>query len=153
MDFSIDPLRLDRECLKQANAYFDVAKDLAEARRTYDALQSELQVLKADLDLAIRKDPAKYDLDKVTESTVASAVTVAKEVVELNQEIRAARYEMDVLTGALEAMQHRKRALEKLVDLHLSNYYSEPQLTKEGREAVDDANKTSLRRRVGVRKK
>lgn len=151
-DFSIDEMRLDREWKQQADRYFEVATELADARRTHDELEVGLKVLKAEVDIDARKNPAKYGLEKTTDSSIASVVTQDKRVVILQDEAREARHRVDILSGALEALQHRKRALEKLVDLHLSNYYSTPVTDAESQEAINDMQHKVVRRRAGVRK-
>ncbi len=152
-DFSIDEMKLDREWLGQAESYFRFASKLANAKRSYDEADNDVKVLKAELELAIRSNPSQYGLDKVTEGVVAAAVLVQPEYKKSMEELRDHRHAVDIFSAAVEAMQHRKRALEKLVDLQLSNYYAAPVASKENREAVDEMNKATTRRRIGVKRK
>lgn len=151
-DFSIDEMRLDREWNQQAARYFEVATELADARREYDELEAGLKVLKAEIDLDVRKNPDKYGLDKTTEGIVSSVVTKDSRVTIAHDEVRDARHRVDILSGALEALQHRKRALEKLVDLHLSGYYAAPTTDAKSQEEINDMQHKVVRRRAGVRK-
>lgn len=152
-DFSIDEMQLDKEWNGQAERFFRMASKLANAKQEYEELENAFKVTKAELELDIRSDPQKYGLDKTTEATVAATVLVQRQYSEAATQVREARHAVDILSAAVEAMQHRKRALENLVSLHLANYYAVPQTTAGNHEELDEMTRTRVRRKAGTRRR
>ena len=152
-DLSIDENALDVEWNNQSEKYYEVATDLANARQELDAASNELKLVNAELDLDIRSNPAKYGVAKVTEGSIESAITVHPEHQSALLSVRTAKHRVDILTGAVEAMQQRKKALEKMVDLFLANYHSAPKVRNQvSSEAMTEGKKVALRRK-GIKKK
>ena len=58
----IDQLRLDQEWLHQPRLYFEMAQELADAQLEQNRADSDLKLVAAELDLAIRENPAKFKL-------------------------------------------------------------------------------------------
>jgi hypothetical protein len=56
------------------------------------------------------------------------------------------RHKASVLKVAVTALDQRKKALEKLVDLHGQDYFSTPRAKGENREKMEELE-TSLRRK------
>src|SRR5690606_17538811 len=83
LDTSIDEQALDVEWLQQADLMRKYASYAAATKRYMDELKERLEVERARLDLEIRKDPAKYGIEKVTESAIQSAILMQPEYQEL----------------------------------------------------------------------
>jgi len=143
----IDELRLDKECLRQPELYFQFAEELADAKRDLDEAQTDLKVIEAELALDIRKDPESYKLDKVTEASVAAAIPLQKEYKDQQVIVRKKRHRVDVLTGAIVALEHKKRSLTLLVNLHGQNYFADPikGSDERGRAKVAEDGKKAVR--------
>ena len=124
--FEIDPNELDREWVRQPGLYHKYAVDLADARRDFEQAKTALDIAAADVDSVIRSKPEKFGLEKVTESGVKAAVLSSREYKSATDAVHAARHRVDVLQAAVTTLDHRKKALENLVDLRLANYFSEP---------------------------
>lgn len=123
-DMPIDEGSLDMEWLDQPNRFLAYAQAESDAKRAYDEAREALEYQKAIMDRKIRKDPDKYGLEKVTESVVAAAVRENTE-----QEVRQVletRYEWDMCSKAVTAMDMRKKALENLVKLLGLGYFAAP---------------------------
>ncbi len=147
--FSIDIRELDVEWLEQPKMVGECSKRLAVAKRYLEAARNALELCKARAARAIRQNPKKYELSKVTDETVKEAVIIQKSVWSATEEVTKWRYRVDVLTGALNALEHRKRALENLVDLHGRDYFSAPRARSEaGQTYVSDVKKNAARRRA-----
>lgn len=125
-DLFIDPDKLDEEWLRQPVLYLYYGERLADAQRDVDAVKEELDVLKASVDREARVHPAKYGIDKVTESAVSAAVTRNEGIIAKSKELVDARHTVGVLKAAVEAMSQRKKALEKLSDLFIFGWNAEP---------------------------
>ncbi len=134
-DPSIDPGNLDKEWLTQPRLYYQWAAMAAEARREHEEARRAVDVARADAAMTIRSDPAAYGIEKVTEAQIAAAVELAQDVRDAEQDAINLRHRVDVVGAAVAALDHRKRALENLVELFLANYYAEPR----AREAATNA--------------
>ena len=123
----IDQLRLDQEWLHQPRLYFEMAQELADAQLEQNRADSDLKLVAAELDLAIRENPAKFKLpDKPLEAAIKSAVLKSKSYFERQELLFKTKHRVDVLQAAVVALEHRKRSLTLLVQLHLANYFSDP---------------------------
>ena len=147
LDLQIDPHRLDDEWVAQVPLYHQWAAELADARRDSELEKSSLEVTKAELYLAVRTNPAAYALEKVTEAALAATVAIQKGYVEAQKKVIKARHRVDVTEAAVKALDHRKTALSKLVDLFLADYFSRPWASEGGRERMGEVEKRAVRRK------
>lgn len=125
-DLAIDPAILDEEWLRHPQLFMQYSEELANAIEERDYAKDRLDVKKAELDADIRKDPDEYGISKVTEAVVAG--TVAIEIAEATEtdEFRAANKRVALLQGAVRAFEHRKKALENLVQLNIAGFFAGP---------------------------
>jgi hypothetical protein len=135
---AFDKHRLDEEWEKQPRMVEEVVKKLADARRDHDEKKAELEVVVAELDFAIRSNPGKYGLEKITESAIKTIIPSRKKYKEAHNAVLDAKHLVDVLSGAMTVLEHRKRALENEVTLHLANYFSSPRKTRVKVRTRDD---------------
>ena len=126
----IDKDRLDTEWAGQAGLFYDHAMQLAEAKLNQASAKTNVDLVEADLSLKIRSNPDQYGLGKVTEAAIKDTVTTHPAYAKAVAEGYEARYETDVLQAAVDALEHRKRALESLVQLHGMSYFSQPKERK-----------------------
>lgn len=127
----IDEANLDREWAGQADRYMEFAEHAAAASALVDELKDRLGVEEAEAEERIRNSN-----DDMKEAAVKAAVLLDRRVRDAKAKLNATKKELALVRGAVDAMDHRKRALENLVQLHLSNYRSTPRIRDEGaREA------------------
>ncbi len=148
----IDPYRLDKEWVEQPVLYHEHAVAAVVARKVWEQAKARLEVVKAEIDIEIRRDPDAYELPKVTETVIASAVTSQKIVQEAVKRVIDAKEDLGYIEAALTALDHRKKALEKLVELETRDYHSEPRAKGDAKEVMDQVKKQIVRRR-GQRRK
>jgi len=144
----IDPLRLDKEWLGQATLYFEYSQQLADARKEADAAKVEMDLTQSELELKIRENPTKFGLkDKPTEANIKAAIPSRPRYKEAQAVYFNARHKVDVLTGAVVAIEHRKRALTMLVDLHRCGYFADPKnsASADARESMAEEHKKAAR--------
>ena len=140
----IDEHHLDREWGKQARTYFEWADKLANARMKWDQAKAARDVVRAETYQKIKSKPENYDLPKVTESAVEMLVTLQDAVQEAEQAIITAKHDMDVLQAVVEALEHKKKALEMRVHLYISGWHAEPRTPKGATQ--DDVDKVTTPR-------
>jgi hypothetical protein len=144
--FAIDPHRLPEEWIAQPRFYRQYADRLADARKDVEEAKAALDLADAELDRDIRSDPRVFcpDLEpgkKPTETAIANAKIISTRHQRANTRCIDAKHKADVLGGWLTALDHRKKALEKLVDLHLADLRAEPresQFARDNREQATD---------------
>lgn len=140
-DFEIDPYRLDEEWVEQPRLYHMYAVELAEARKDLEEAKRMRDVAKAEADKLVRNEPERFGLSKVTENAIKETIPTVPEVQQAEKEVIEARYAMDIAEAAVGAMDHRKRALEGLVSLHLADYFSKPKVPKGAEEGIGESKR------------
>lgn len=138
----IDRELLDREWLKQPVLMFGASTILAELRQRVDHLKMELEVLECEIDAEVRSDPESFDIAKVSEKAIEKVVRTHPRVRAAAKRLSDARFEQDKAQAFLSALDHRKRALEKLVDLYLAGYFSEAKTSSAGNELLHDMGRS-----------
>jgi len=127
----INPNELDIEWVGQPKKYMVIAEKTVDARAETDALKLRLEELQSKIDSAIRANPAKYGLDKITEGGVLSAIKRHPKFLAVSKELLVAKKKLGLCEQVLSALDHRKKALENLVYLHGQSYFSKPRESEE----------------------
>jgi len=156
--FDIDKTRLDEEWVNQPKLFFKYAAELALAQKKESEARAARETIKAELSKKIRKDPGKFGLDKATEAALTNVMMTLTEFKEAQAKLLRLRYRVGLIQAAVNALHHRKSALERLVMLHGQNYFSTPITerilpTDPLQEVIDDALKFNARDRTMKKKK
>ena len=142
----IDEAHLDKECIRLPSDYLKWAHKSADAKRDVDEAKNALEVAEADASRDIRENPARYGLEKVTEKAIGECLATAPSY---QAKVRAhieAKHKAEMVQAVVWALEHKKRTLTLLVELHGMGYFSQPKVSAKGREAVDDMLKKNMRR-------
>lgn len=145
----IDLNNLEVEWQEQPKLFFKWARKLANARRVLDEAKAEQDLVMADLDAEIRAKPKKYGLnaEKVTEPAIKKTIMTQEEYTDAQTKVINAKHDVGLYEAGVEALNHRKRALEKEVELFGMDYFSMPRVSgKTGQEAKRKLDR-SVRRR------
>lgn len=132
--FEIDLNALDVAWVEQPKIYHKYASRLADAKRDAEQAKTAVDVVYSTLDAGIRENPARYGVAKITEPAIKAAVLQHRKYKAAVQASIDAKHAVDVLAAAVSTLEHKKRALENLVDLRLADYFSEPRQKRGGRE-------------------
>lgn len=143
--FEIDKNQLDLEWQRQPGLFHKYATQLADAKREFEQAKTATDVAAANADSIIRETPAKFGIEKVTEAAVKAAVVSHPGYARAVAKMHEARHAVDILQAAVTTLDHRKKALENLVDLRLADYFSEPRAR--GNAAADMAARVERRTR------
>jgi hypothetical protein len=136
-----DDLRIDKdsleECLvKQPELYAKWSTIWADATQERDQSKERLNIVRADLDMKIRKSWDILGFDKKpTDMAINTWICAHNDYRKANFELIQKTHAVNVLEAAKWAFQHRKDALDNLVKLYLNNYYSDSKAV--GQEARD----------------
>jgi hypothetical protein len=145
-DMRIDAESLDYEWLRQADLYAKYGRMKATAMRRHDQLNAEFDLMSAELDSKVRSAPEKYGIAKITETAIKSSILCVPEYQEKLTQIRDAALEVELLAVAIRTLEHKRSALENLVRLAVSNYFSLPSIPHNLSELVN--TKESARQKM-----
>ena len=134
----IDEDRLDREWARQADLFHDAALKLADARLALEEAEAEFALVEAEQDREVRLHPQTFGLEKVTDKAVANAVVRSTPYGAAQKQVIERKHAADVLKALVDALSHKKAALEYLTRLRLSDFYADPRNLgpREEREAA-----------------
>lgn len=152
--FTIDEGALDREWLQQPTLMYKYATRQAKSRMALTVAKNNLEAVAVRVAAAIRKNPGAFGIERATESAVSEAVKCSVKYEKALEAVTLAQFEHDAAGAAVTALDHKRKALENLVDLHGQDYFSAPRYKNEAsREAATDITKTKARRTLGHRAK
>lgn len=139
-DLHIDKDSLEECLVEQPNLYAKWSNAWAKAVRERDQAKEALNIVKADLDMKIRKSWDLYGFEKKpTDMAITTWIAAHEDYRAANFILIEATHAVNVLEAAKWAFQHRKDALDNLVKLFLSNYYAESRsVGSEAREMLAD---------------
>lgn len=142
----IDENALDREWCNQSQLALRHALKLAEARKDLDYAKADLDVVDSELDRKVRRTPEVFGIEKITEGVVQGWILRQKEHAEANKALIEAKYKVNIIQAVVDAIEHRKKALENLVQLHLASYFSEPKERGDAKGKMRDVERKTTRR-------
>ena len=111
LEVSIDPNALDTEWERQASLVMKCATEHADAIYERDKIKENIEFTRADLDSAIRKNPEKYGLTKITEGAVKSAIDKHPDFKDLQEQLHDANRTVNIFAGARSAFENKKKAI------------------------------------------
>lgn len=150
--FDLDETQLDKAWLDQARHFLEASLAVADRRADCDRAKALIDSVTAEVCLEIRKSPDEFDLDKATDKGVEAAATCNVRVKKAQEKYIVAKHALDRAVAVVNALEHRKRALENLVSLFGMNYYADPKArTKEDREEME--RRATVRNRGAVGRK
>lgn len=142
----IDEHNLDRECIRLPSDYLKFAHAAAEAKRDEAECKARLDVVEADLSKEIRANPTEFGIEKVTEGSLSATVLTLPQYQKALKRFQDAQYQSNLHQAVVWALEHKKRSLTLLVDLHGMGYFSSPKVSEKGRAAVQEMTKKKVRR-------
>ena len=147
-DVSIDPNSLDVEWQKQASLVHKYGILLSDAISERDKAKENLEIVRAEIDLDIRKNFKEYGLEKTTEGAISATILNEKDFIEAQETVHDANHNVNVLQSAKNALEHKKKALEYMTQLYLSGYWAEPKITSEAQEKYSEKDSEKIRKGI-----
>lgn len=142
----IDPDNLDKECINLPSQYLRHATKAAEFKRDVAELSAELDVVYSEIANDIRSDPTKYELEKVTEAAIKLIVPTLSKYKKAQAALDEARHKTELAQAVVWALECKKRSLTLLVELHGMGWFSNPKISRAGKEAVEQITQRHVRR-------
>lgn len=141
-DLKIDIHSLEIEWHDQPLKYCKWAEQAAEASYAYDLEKEKLDVLLAEKERQIRKDPESYGIEKLTDGAVKWAVSVDATVQTAKRRVIDAKRNLRLFEAAERSFDHRKRALESLTKLYTDKYYASPRIPGQAKAFISAENES-----------
>ncbi|HDZ27299.1 hypothetical protein LCGC14_1757850 [marine sediment metagenome] len=129
-DLQIDDYALDSEWDRQAALYMKWAEEYADAVLIRDRAKENVDLVRAELYQQIVSKADK----KPTESAIGNEIIQHDKYKEANNNYLEAKKNAEILAGAKEAMQHKKKALEGRTHLWIAGYNAEPKIPAEAKK-------------------
>lgn len=121
-----DKNSLDKEWIRQPEYMLHYLDEMAASRIKMDAAKENIDEIKASVDSDIRKNPRDYGLEKLTETVIANTLLLQDTVKKAQKQYLEAKEEYYKYSNIVQALEHRKAALENLVKLFGLGYYAQP---------------------------
>lgn len=148
--FHIDEDALDQEKVQATKDLREVGRLTTEAKRELALLEQELGLKKAKFMLKVRRHPKDYDLPDRPAVALVDAVVLCDPIIQaLITKIADAQRDYDDLRNALRTIEKKMSEVHDLIDLHKTNYYSDP----ERLARMEDKEKMAEQARHGIKKK
>jgi len=138
LDMEISPQDLDVEWLEQPKLMMKYTKKLAELREKRDLVKEEMELTRAELDREIRESPEEFGLEKINNDVVANTILTVEDYQKVSKKLIRANYEVNVMSGIVQAVEQRKQALENLVRLHGQQYFAGPTVPRNLKEELEN---------------
>lgn len=139
--------QLDKEWIGQPKLYFLWSEKLRKAKKRLEREERDFRLVQSDIDLKIRKDPKKFGLAAdAKEKAIANVVLQQKKYKKAQKEVFKKQDRVNTLRNVIAALDQRKKALEKLVDLFISQYFAAPKASEQSKDGVDNMLKRSARK-------
>lgn len=149
IDREVDVDELDVEWFEHTNmfgdysdAYAIASKKRDDAKLAVERAKENVDKVKAEIGLDIRANPNEYDLTKVTDASVEACIKTQDKYQKVMEDYFAAwekhnqaKYESDVLGGAVKTMEQRKFSLENAIRLMTMQYFDTPNEPKDDPKA------------------
>ena len=139
-DLHIDRDSLEECLVKQPELYAKWSTVWADATQERDRSKENLNIVRAELDMKVRKSWEILGFDKKpTDMAITTWICAHEKYRRANFELIRETHAVNVLESAKWAFQHRKDALDNLVKLFLSNYYADSKAVgQDAREMLRD---------------
>jgi len=149
-DLTIDAEMLDVEWVKQPRLYMKYSELSAQADKECQKAKENLDAVVAQLDSEIRKT-AQMNETKITEAAIRNTLILRPEYKKAFETYTEKTYQASIISAAVKAFEHRKKALESLVQLWIGSYFSGPKQPRDASsisDMVEQSARGKLRERM-----
>lgn len=129
-DLMIDPDILDILWVRHPNIYMKYSEAAALANDLVRKKKNDLEVIDARIDQELRI-AGEGKTTKMTADAVKAAITADDRHINALIEYNDALYKAELCGSAVKAMEHKKTALQNMVQLCLSGYFALPKIPRD----------------------
>lgn len=140
-DLKIDLERLEENLQGQAELVLKYGKEWAEKTAERDRAKENLSVIEAELDGFARANWGDISDTKMTEKSVLGYVLNEDKRKSAMEELISLTEEVNILSVAKSALEHRKKSLEGLVSLYIAGYWADPKVAKSSMDEITSSGR------------
>lgn len=126
----INKNELDEECIKQESFYHHHSCDEGDKSEEKDAAKTELEILKADVELEIRSmsidtinKTYKLSIDKITDNVIKALIISNPQVIAASREFDKVKHQHTKSLAIRKSLENRGKMINNLIQLFGQNYY------------------------------
>lgn len=137
LDIPLD--QLDAVAARIPKRMFDWGIALADIKKRVKQQQRRVKSVFAELDIAVRRNPQEYGLEKVTEASVTAVIEVNELYKEAVDRAIQLEYNKEVIENYLQSLSEMGREIRNLTELFAHMYWAKPNtsgMTKDSRVAA-----------------
>lgn len=165
-EVKIDLDNLHLEWNKQTHLYQKYSEEYARLVKVKKKTEERLDIVKAELDKDIRRNPVKFGVllyedskgntKPPTETMISNAILLQEKYQDANNNVIEAEYEVNVMKGVVKSFEQRKDGLTEEARLWGAGYYSTPnfpdgrqykEIIEKKKETVTTNTRKSLKRK------
>lgn len=135
-DMKIDPETLDIDWIRHPAKYMHYSEESAKANDRVRRFKHDLEVIDARLDQEIRIS-MEGEGKKITEASIKNMTTADERHLKATLDYNDALHEADLYSAAVKAMDHKKTALQALVQLWAGSYFAGPKTPRDLRKEMN----------------
>jgi len=144
----IDKDKLDEVVFTHADRYLEYAEQLEEARHGVEVAEAKLDVVKAEVEKEIRKFPKRFKLKlPIREASIKLEIVLHPRYQKFESRLIEKKHRRGILQAAVNALDHRKRMIEKGCDLFFAGYFGKPRVDPDEQAVLDYNRKKRLKKR------
>lgn len=125
-DLKINPQELDVEWLRQPEIFHKYSNEKVFKQQVLDRAKDALEFIRAETAKAIRNNPGRFGLDKVTEASLQETLTLHKGCRDMAEKVFQAKEDLDYCWVQINSLDQRRATLENLSKLYNGEYFSGP---------------------------
>ncbi len=149
-EIKINKYKLEDECEKQASTYLYWATKNADAKSSLNEADDALKLVLAQIDLSTRNNWDE-SWGKQTENSIKAVVESNQKVLDAKKKVADCQREVNTLTAAVSAFEHRRDELKNLTSLLIGGFYSAPNGGR--REGANESAQREERTKLNKKKK
>jgi hypothetical protein len=150
-DLNIEVDNLGFELMDQPKRFMKWGRKYAEAIKEMGLAKRESSVTRSNINQDIRLRPEAYGLAKVTEAAIASTLESVEDVDKAEKNMIGHQFSVNIFSAAKEAFDQRKSMLEKVVQLYIDGYWSQPRIPSESVKKIADEGTAALKAQLKQR--
>jgi len=135
-DSQIEIDALDLEWVRHSHKYMLYSEAAARANDIVRQRKNDLEIVDAKLDQILRIE-AEGTSKKLTADAIKASITANEEHIKALIAYNDALYQSDLCTSAVKAMDHKKAALQNLVQLWAGSYFAGPKQPRDLKKEID----------------
>jgi len=145
-----DKYNLDRDWEDQPILVYEYGKKTNKAREYAEALKRKAELRRSKMFLDMKENPENFGLEKSTDTAVNAAIERHPDYQNCLDLWVDAKREYEEMKIILEALRHRRAALESLTQLYAAQYFARKPREKRNSEA-EEIEKAAVRAKGRIR--